>query len=375
VGEIMSNNNYLETLLIKLPWTFEELQMREKEEMARVQKASEVAPKTWTPEFLAALPSKVDYSSLIPFVRHQGAYGCGMNAGSACWDIMNEKICPYSPNISVNRQIWAWARILHKFEHGDTIDMGVFDYFGVEYKTLDEYLIKFGCPTEGTELTDSDGVRWPTLDGDYEAPNYKMASPPSPVKVDVNEFKMWLAKGPLRVTIWGNHFVAVIGYDDVTQRFIFINSWGDQWGDNGFGYVEYSKLNQEVQGAEFFTFVPSKSVPSARIKFTHSYRQDIYLWIGVEGRPYAKRIWPNEQRQDGSKNLTLTVTLPRGFIWPPEPGNRLYLDVFDSGGRYETGGEMIEFIAAFCGQTFKCNQLSTGSVHFNPHQNVRFYIP
>lgn len=41
-----------------------------------------------------SMPKKVDYSPQITFVRHQGAWGCGMFARVACWDIMNELACP-----------------------------------------------------------------------------------------------------------------------------------------------------------------------------------------------------------------------------------------------------------------------------------------
>jgi hypothetical protein len=323
-------------------------------------------PLTWTKSSVKALPSKVDYTPFIPFVRHQGGYGCGMYSQCACWDIQNEMNCAYSPNLSVNRLIWAWNREIHK----ETIP-GI----GVEYTTLDEYLLNFGVPTEGTELTNSNAVQWPTAIGNSEAPNYRMASLTTPVKVDLNEFKTQLTYGPLRIGIWGNHFVALIGYDDAKGRFKFINSWGDQWGEQGYGYVEYSKLNQEVQSGNYYNFKMPLSIPSAIIRFNHTYRQSVYLWLGVEGRTTPIRIWPNGQNEDQSKNLTLKVALPLGFIWSPQSGNRVYLDVYDSGGPFESGGDLLQFTAAFCGQTVTCTQLAKGPVHFNPYQVTRFYIP
>ena len=324
------------------------------------------APITWSKTTIKALPPKVDYTALIPFIREQGGYGCGMYSGAACWDIQNESFCPYSPNLSVNRQLWGWSRELRK---------EAIPGIGVNYQSLTDYLINFGNPTEGTELTNSDAVQWPTDEGSYEAPNYRLSSPNTPVKVDINEFKTWLTKGPLRVSIWGNHFVALIGYDDNTQRFKFVNSWGDQWGENGYGYVSYSNLNKEIQSGEYLNIIPPKSIPSAKIRFSHTYRQSVYLWIGIENRPSAKRIWPNGQIQDISKNLTLTVTLPRGFVWPPGPGNRLCLDVYDCGVPYESGGELHEFTATFCGQTFPCAQLAKSPIHITPYQVSRIYIP
>jgi len=35
------------------------------------------------------------------------------------------------------------------------------------------------------------------------------------------------------------HMTLVIGYDDDTETFKFVNSWGTNWGDRGFGYLTY----------------------------------------------------------------------------------------------------------------------------------------
>ncbi|OMF31940.1 C1 family peptidase [Paenibacillus peoriae] len=38
------------------------------------------------------------------------------------------------------------------------------------------------------------------------------------------------------------HAICVIGYDDNTQVFKFQNSWGEHWGDKGFGYLPYKYM-------------------------------------------------------------------------------------------------------------------------------------
>jgi C1A family cysteine protease len=37
----------------------------------------------------------------------------------------------------------------------------------------------------------------------------------------------------------GGHAVSIVGYDDVAQAFIIRNSWGEDWGEKGFGRVSY----------------------------------------------------------------------------------------------------------------------------------------
>jgi C1A family cysteine protease len=40
----------------------------------------------------------------------------------------------------------------------------------------------------------------------------------------------------------GGHAVLFVGYDDNRQVFKFKNSWGTDWGDNGYGYISYQYL-------------------------------------------------------------------------------------------------------------------------------------
>jgi len=40
----------------------------------------------------------------------------------------------------------------------------------------------------------------------------------------------------------GSHAVLLVGYDDNEPGFIFKNSWGNEWGDKGYGFIPYSYL-------------------------------------------------------------------------------------------------------------------------------------
>lgn len=43
----------------------------------------------------------------------------------------------------------------------------------------------------------------------------------------------------------GWHAIAVVGYDDDRQAWIIKNSWGREWGDDGFGYIAYGACEIE----------------------------------------------------------------------------------------------------------------------------------
>ena len=42
----------------------------------------------------------------------------------------------------------------------------------------------------------------------------------------------------------GGHAVVFTGYDDVKKLLQFQNSWGESWGDNGYGYLPYAYVDK-----------------------------------------------------------------------------------------------------------------------------------
>jgi hypothetical protein len=47
-------------------------------------------------------------------------------------------------------------------------------------------------------------------------------------------------------TAIGGHAMVVVGYDDAKQAFRLMNSWGSQWADNGFCWVDYDHFRKVV---------------------------------------------------------------------------------------------------------------------------------
>ncbi|ADZ22787.1 C1A family cysteine protease [Clostridium acetobutylicum] len=47
----------------------------------------------------------------------------------------------------------------------------------------------------------------------------------------------------------GGHALCVVGYDDSKQAVKIINSWGTNWGINGYGWISYKVLQQENSDA------------------------------------------------------------------------------------------------------------------------------
>jgi C1A family cysteine protease len=51
----------------------------------------------------------------------------------------------------------------------------------------------------------------------------------------------------------GGHAVLVVGYDNVTQRFLARNSWGTEWGIKGHFTLPYSYILNPDLATDFWT--------------------------------------------------------------------------------------------------------------------------
>lgn len=50
----------------------------------------------------------------------------------------------------------------------------------------------------------------------------------------------------------GGHAVALVGYNDSTQKFIARNSWGTSWGDRGYFYMPYQVIQDTSMSSDFW---------------------------------------------------------------------------------------------------------------------------
>lgn len=72
----------------------------------------------------------------------------------------------------------------------------------------------------------------------------------------------------------GNHAVTIVGYDDAEGYFIFVNSWGQSWGDKGFGALKYGMTTEIFEawiargfdGIEINKPLPTGAVMTTTIK-------------------------------------------------------------------------------------------------------------
>lgn len=71
-----------------------------------------------------------------------------------------------------------------------------------------------------------------------------------PISFGITVFESFMSADVARTGVWnypninteqqlGGHAVTLVGYDDSTRRFKVSNSWGKDWGDQGFFYMPY----------------------------------------------------------------------------------------------------------------------------------------
>ena len=51
----------------------------------------------------------------------------------------------------------------------------------------------------------------------------------------------------------GGHCVVMVGHDDVTQLFIVRNSWGKDWGKDGYFFMPYAYVLNPNLASDFWT--------------------------------------------------------------------------------------------------------------------------
>ncbi len=51
----------------------------------------------------------------------------------------------------------------------------------------------------------------------------------------------------------GGHAVLVCGYDDAKEALIIRNSWGEDWGEEGYGYLPYRYIEEPKLSGDFWT--------------------------------------------------------------------------------------------------------------------------
>jgi hypothetical protein len=220
------------------------------------------------------LPSKVDYSSEAGPVGEQGRLGTCV--GWALVDGLKEwqeyKESGRRVELSV-MYLWQKAKKIDEFTSneyeqaaGTSLKAGLSVL--LKYGVPEEHYWPYGAPEPTIGKEKLDERAWKYRIGRYEdlishySRKYRLANE-GPFVMSLPLYINWLSVGssgvlplppapfiPYNEDIFhpfqnrkgrclGGHAVLVVGYDDEKKRYRFKNSFGEKWGEDGYGYISY----------------------------------------------------------------------------------------------------------------------------------------
>jgi C1A family cysteine protease len=219
---------------------------------------------TFVADVIKDLPSKVDYTDEMSPIRNQGKEGsCVGHAGVAVKEWMEQ--IDYGLYIDLSeRFLYEESKKISGHTKGTTLKACA--KVLVEKGTCEEKYWKYVAQVPGKpEIGAYDNAnRYKVEPGYIRITNEKELKASlvkyGPVLIGVLVYRNWYKqkKGHIpNLSFWenwlgqplGGHAIALVGYDDVTKEYKFKNSWGESWGDNGYGYITYKHMKAILMDA------------------------------------------------------------------------------------------------------------------------------
>ena len=229
---------------------------------------------------ITGLPTNIDLRSLMPPVYDQSDLGsCTANAITAAISFLDNK--DKKPLIEFSRLFLYYnERVI---EHTVNSDSGAEIRDGI--KTL---LSQGVCPETEWPYVISKFTQKPPQKCYTDARPHRIAGSLYYEKLStINQIRLQLSRGyPVVIGIsvyssfesdevattgivpmpdeqteelLGGHCVLICGYNDTTQRFIVRNSWGTNWGMQGYFTIPYTYISDTSLASDFWTVTKTKS--------------------------------------------------------------------------------------------------------------------
>lgn len=221
------------------------------------------------------LPSCVDLRATnMPPVYDQGHLGsCTANAiaGALHYDELKQSL----PNVAAPSRLFIYYNE-RDMEGNVGTDSGAAIRDGIQSVHTQGYCNETTWPYDITRFTQKPSTACYTEALQHTTLEYKR------VKQDMNNIRAVLASGfPVvygftvyesfesaetartgvvsmphkKESVLGGHAILAVGYDDDKKHVIFRNSWGEGWGDKGYGYMPYDYISNEDLADDFWTVV------------------------------------------------------------------------------------------------------------------------
>lgn len=206
------------------------------------------------------LPTKIDYTEKMTPVRNQGNEGTCVAFASVVGVKEYQDTKEYKNLISLSPR---YLYSLCKKYDGSPEEDGTYPRMAMKM------LLNYGTPPEIYWPYQPHQTDKPKAGADKAAIKYKVRAYArlrtmpemkrslvvnGPFLAGIDVYDSWFTKKvnktglipmPKRKDIYqGGHAICIIGYDDSGKLFKFKNSWGNGWGDKGYGYLPYGYMKQ-----------------------------------------------------------------------------------------------------------------------------------
>ena len=206
------------------------------------------------------LPDKIDYTSNMTPVKDQGSEGTCVSFASVVG------IKEYQDTKEYKEMIGLSPRYLYSLCKKND---GIPEEEGTYPRVAMKMLLNYGTPPESYWPYRPHQTDKPKTGADKAAVKYKVKAYArlktvtemkrsliinGPYLAGVDVYESWFTDKASKTGVipmpkssdqyQGGHAICIVGYDDTKKLFKFKNSWGDNWGDDGYGYLTYDYMKK-----------------------------------------------------------------------------------------------------------------------------------
>lgn len=216
----------------------------------------------------APLPSSIDYSNLVPIIRNQLSLG-------SCVGFAATEMKTAQEATELRAQYQFSPLFIYWLRENMSEGMYLRDAMKIlrEYGVCEEYLLNYqkNLRSRGTlEKFHFNNAKYFKIDSYARISTVdemrRALVETGPFIISIPVYESFHAVGPdgkipipdtSKETFYGGHALVVVGYNDEERYFKIKNSWGESWGNRGFGYLPYEFVEQYLWDA--WTAVDGKS--------------------------------------------------------------------------------------------------------------------
>lgn len=102
---------------------------------------------------------------------------------------------------------------------------------------------------------------------------------PTAMKDNTPTTNVWEAKESTDTFL---HSLVIVGYDDARHQFEILNTWGNNWGDQGFAYIEYNTLLRYLRESYCLVGSTSTTADTQSLAATLFFQELEQQWVSNE---------------------------------------------------------------------------------------------